>query len=61
MAYGYQRPDPKEAFRKGIRYYRELMDIAMEEGYTEDQAMELLKVWALTGIECNTGTIGGNY
>lgn len=61
MVYGYQVPDPRDAFRRAIRYYKELMDIAKEEGYTEGQAMELLKVWALVGIESNTGMIGGNY
>lgn len=44
MGYGYMRPDPKEAFRNAILYYGELIDIAVEEGYTEEQAMELLKV-----------------
>lgn len=58
MGYGYMRPDPKEAFRNAIRYYGELIDIAVEEGYTEEQAMELLKVWALVGIESNVGQIG---
>ncbi|WP_257419825.1 hypothetical protein [Enterocloster bolteae] len=52
------RPDPKEAFRNAIRYYGELIDIAVEEGYTEEQAMELLKVWALVGIESNVRQIG---
>lgn len=58
MAYGYMRPDPKEAFRNVIRYYRELIDIAVDEGYTEEQAIELLKVWMLAGIESNVGQIG---
>lgn len=58
MAYGYMRPDPKEAFRNVIRYYRELIDIAVDEGYTEEQAIELLKVWMLEGIESNVGQIG---
>ncbi|WP_154471359.1 hypothetical protein [Clostridium porci] len=57
MAYGYMRPDPKEAFRNAIRFYGELIDIAVDEGYTEEQAMELLKVWALVGIESNVGQI----
>lgn len=58
MACGYMRPDPKEAFRNTIRYYRELIDIAVREGYTEEQAIELLKVWMLAGIESNVEQIG---
>lgn len=61
MAYGYQRPDPKEQFRSWLRYQSELIVIAAQEGYTEEQAIEMLKAYYLAGIQTNTGCIGGNY
>lgn len=61
MAYGYQRPDPKEQFRSWLRYQSELIVVAAQEGYTEEQAVEMLKIWHLAGIHDNTGLIGGNY
>lgn len=61
MAYGYQRPDPKNQFRSWLRYQSELLVIAAQEGYTEEQAIEMLKAYYLAGIQTNTGCIGGNY
>lgn len=61
MAYGYQRLDPKEQFRSWLRFQSELIVVAAQEGYTEEQAIEMLKIWQLTGIHDNTGLIGGNY
>lgn len=61
MAYGYQRPDPKDQFRSWLRFQSELIVIAAQEGYTEEQAIEMLKVHYLAGIHDNTGLIGGNY
>lgn len=61
MAYGYNRPDPAEAFRSWLKYQAELITIAEQEGYTREQAIELLKAYTLRGIEDNTGLIGGNY
>lgn len=51
MAYGYMRPDPVEAFRNALGHYEKLIAVAMEEGYTEDQAIELLKVYGLFSID----------
>ncbi|GLB33031.1 hypothetical protein LAD12857_49540 [Lacrimispora amygdalina] len=61
MAYGYNRPDPVDVFRNWLRYQSDLIVIATQEGYTEDQAIEMLKIYALEGIKVNTGLIGGNY
>ena len=61
MSYGYTRPDPKEAFRSWLTYHRDLIKIAVEEGFTRDQAIEMLKAYFLNGVEDNTGAIGNNY
>lgn len=61
MAYMNNRPDPKEAFRNWLRYQSDLIVIATQGGYTEDQAIEMLKIYELEGIKVNTGLIGGNY
>lgn len=61
MAYEYNRPDPKDAFRNWLRFQSDLLIIATQEGYTEEQAIEMLKIYALEGIKTNTGLIGGNY
>ena len=51
MAYGYMVTDPKEQFRRTIRYYKELMQIALQEGYTRDEAIKLLEIHALYSIQ----------
>ena len=61
MAYSYNRPNPVDAFRNWLHYQSDLIVIATQEGYTEDQAIEMLKIYALEGIKTNTGLIGGNY
>lgn len=61
MAYGYQFVDPKETFRSWLRFQSELLVIAAQEGYTEEQAIEMLKIYHLSGIEDNTGMIGNSY
>ena len=61
MAYGYNRPNPADAFRNWLRFQSDLLIIATQEGYTEEQAIEMLKIYALEGIKTNTGLIGGNY
>lgn len=61
MAYEYNRPDPADAFRNWLRFQSGLLIIATQEGYTEEQAIEMLKIYALEGIKTNTGLIGGNY
>lgn len=50
MAYGYMVSDPKEQFRRAIQYYKELMQIALQEGYTRDEAFKLLEIHALYSI-----------
>ena len=54
MAYGYMRLDPVEQCKNALGYYDKLIAVAMEKGYTKDQAIELLKVYGLFGIESNT-------
>jgi hypothetical protein len=61
MAYINNRPDLADAFRNWLKYQSELIAISMQEGYTEEQAIEMLKIYALEGIKTNTGLIGGNY
>lgn len=61
MAYKYQRPDPKEQFRSWLHYQSELFVVAAQEGYTEEQAIEMLKAYYLSMIQVNTGCIGGSY
>ena len=56
MAYGYQRPDPVQAFRNAVGHYKKLIAVAVEEGFTEDQAIELLKVYGLFSIESSMGS-----
>lgn len=46
----YWRNAPEEAFSFSLTTYNELIKEAMESGYTKDQAIELLKVWALLAI-----------
>lgn len=58
MAYGYQRPDPVESFRSCLRFYSELIVVAKQEGYSDDQAIEMLKVYYLDSIKDNIGMIG---
>lgn len=52
MAYGH---DPEQYFLNWLRGQKDLIRIAMAEGFTKDQAIEILKVYALTGIEDNIG------
>ena len=47
MAYGYMRPDPVEQFKGAVGYYCDLIMLAVTMGYTEEEAIELLKVYAL--------------
>ena len=61
MAYVLNRPDPVDAFRNWLRCQSKLIAVAEQEGYTREQAIELLKAYALNGIEDNTRLIGGNY
>lgn len=47
MAYGYMRQDPVEQFKDAVGHYGDLILAAMQMGYTEEEAIELLKVYAL--------------
>lgn len=58
MAYGYMRPDPVGLFRDWLRYQQRLIAVAMEEGYTRQEAIEMLKIHQLDSIRDN---IGGSY
>lgn len=49
MAY-YNRPDPLKLFRDHCRYCRQMINIAMSEGFTEEQAIELIKINELKSI-----------
>ena len=55
MAQGYQRSNPKDQFRSWLRYQSELIVVAVQEGYTEEKAIEMLKVYYLMLIQMNTG------
>lgn len=61
MPYGYMRPDPVEIFRKQAAFYQQLIAVAETQGFTRQEAIEILKVAAmkeveeaLAGIERNT-------
>lgn len=60
MSYGYQRPDPEVIFKNWVQYQKKLLQIAYEQGFTREEALRLLEIWKLAGIEDNTGNIG-NY
>ena len=49
MAY-YDRPDPLKLFRDHCQYCRQLINIAISEGFTEEQAVELIKINELKSI-----------
>ena len=57
MAYGYSRPDPMKLFRDSCRHYRTLVNIAVSEGFTEEQAIELIKINKLEDIEDSLGVM----
>lgn len=51
MAYGYMRSDPVELFRQRAGYYQKLIKEAEVQGFTRQEAIELLKVDTMRGIE----------
>lgn len=57
MAYRYNRPDPTKLFHDSCRHYRMLINIAVSEGFTEEQAIELIKINELEGINDSLGVI----
>ena len=60
MTYGRAQLDVKKTFRDWLTFQRDLIDIA-EEGFTRDQAVEMLKAYFLSEIDVNTSMIGDNY
>ena len=61
MTYGRAQLDVKKTFRDWLTFRRDLIDIAVEEGFTRDQAVEMLKAYFLSEIDVNTSMIGDNY
>lgn len=61
MTYGRAQLDVKKTFRDWLTFQRDLIDIAEEEGFTRDQAVEMLKAYFLSEIDVNTSMIGDNY
>ena len=50
MTYGRAQLDVKKTFRDWLTFQRDLIDIAVEEGFTRDQAVEMLKAYFLSEI-----------
>lgn len=44
-------------FRDSCRHYRTLVNIAVSEGFTEEQAIELIKINKLEDIEDSLGVM----
>ncbi len=61
MTYGRAQLDVKKTFRDWLTFQCDLIDIAVEEGFTRDQAVEMLKAYFLSEIDVNTSMIGDNY
>lgn len=61
MTYGRAQLDVKKTFRDWLTFQRDPIDIAVEEGFTRDQAVEMLKAYFLSEIDVNTSMIGDNY
>ncbi|WP_313341172.1 hypothetical protein [Lacrimispora sp.] len=55
------RLDPADAFRNWLKYQTELVSIAMQAGYTRDQAIEMLKIYTLEGIKVHIGVISQSH
>ena len=51
MTHEYRGPDPAEQFKGAVRHYKTLIVAAMEEGFTREEAIELLKVYGLFSID----------
>lgn len=49
--------DPKANFRNWVKYQKELIGIAMEEGFTREEAIQLLIVDQLDAIRDGIGSI----
>ena len=58
MAYGYMRPDPVKAFRDCAGFYQQMIAAAESQGFTRQEAIELLKIQALRSIDDDLGSMG---
>ena len=61
MTYGRAQLDVKKTFRYWLTFQRDLIDIAVEEGFIRKKAVEMLKAYFLSEIDVNTSMIGDNY
>lgn len=50
-----------ERFLQWLHSKNNLIDLAVMEGYTKAEAIELLKAWYLGGVVSQVGIINGNY
>lgn len=50
MLYGHSNDNAQDWFRSWVHGQSELLFILVQEGYSEDQAIEMLKVWAITNV-----------
>lgn len=58
MSYGYQRSDPVKLFADRAGYYMQMIQAAEQQGFTRQEAIEILKVDNLHLIE---SAIGNRY
>ncbi len=50
MAYGYRPSGPVELFYSRAGFYQELIKAAESQGFTREEALEILKIDALRSI-----------
>ena len=50
MGYWRNLNAPMEAFKTSLEIYGQMVGAAMEQGYSKDQAIDLVKVWALLTV-----------
>lgn len=60
MGVNLYRPSPEESFRNWTISVRWKIEILMKNGFTEDQAIELLKVHVLGELENISDAINSN-
>lgn len=58
MTYWKNTNAPVEAFNKALETYEKMILKAIEHGYTRDQAIGLLQVWAMLSIAGSVDDIG---
>ena len=49
---------PIESFTNALETYEKMILVALSYGYTRDQAIGLLQVWAMLSIACSVDDIG---